>query len=80
MKKKCNILFAIILIVLLSACSSSDVKTDEIKKAWFDRLIEYSNKITGYEALKYELRDGVRLMYVASDFENYMLCLGWRTS
>lgn len=53
-----------------------EITDNAIKKSWYDRLIEYSDKIVDYDTLKYELRDGVRLMYVSSDFETYMLCLG----
>lgn len=53
-----------------------EITENAIKKSWYDRLIEYNDKIVDYDTLKYELRDGVRLMYVSSDFETYMLCLG----
>lgn len=54
-----------------------EVKTNTYKKTWAENLIKYcENTIMTSETLKYELRDGVRLMYVSDDFENFMLCLG----
>ena len=52
MKKKCTIFFAIILIGLLSACSSSDVKTDEIKTVNSD-FIGTIKEINGHRAIVY---------------------------
>lgn len=51
-----------------------EVKTNSYKKLWFNTLLQYCDELMKAPPLKYELRDGFRLMYVADDFENMMVC------
>ncbi|MBQ4629876.1 MAG: discoidin domain-containing protein [Clostridia bacterium] len=53
-----------------------EVKKNEVKKRWFEALIKYADGLLDKEILKYELRDGYRLMYVSDDCENWMMNLG----
>lgn len=54
----------------------NEIKTNPDKKQWYDWLIYRADEMLNYATLKYELRDGVRLMYVASEFELRMATLG----
>ena len=49
-----------------------ETKTNEYKKKWKENLYSYCDANLNDEPLKYELRDGRRLMYVADDFQTYM--------
>ncbi len=49
-----------------------EIETDSQKKKWFNKLISYCNLQKNKAPLKYELRDGVRLMYVSDDFMNWI--------
>lgn len=53
-----------------------EVKTDKFKKVWFELLLSFCEEIMARPPLKYELRDGFRLMYVSDELEEMMLCLG----
>lgn len=44
------------------------IKTDSRMEAWYLRLIDNADKLINQEPLVYELRDGVRLLFVADDF------------
>lgn len=52
-----------------------EVKTNEYKKRWKQNLYTYCDTISTYPPSKYELRDGVRLMYVSDEFQIYMFSL-----
>lgn len=52
-----------------------ETQTNSRKKAWLSQLENYCRRIKSEETLKYEFRDGVRLLFVAADFQNYMLAL-----
>ncbi|MBE7050771.1 MAG: hypothetical protein E7394_08440 [Ruminococcaceae bacterium] len=54
-----------------------EIETNERKKAWFENLIMYSDGLLEKPTLKYELRDGIRLMYVSSDFTEWAMCLSF---
>lgn len=55
-----------------------EVKSDSRKKKWFENLISYcDNTLSKVETVRYELRDGVRLLYVADEFSRYMTCLAF---
>ncbi len=54
-----------------------EVKTNEYKKRWFKNLLENCEEIMKEPTLKYEVRDRVRLMYVADDFMVWMTCLAF---
>lgn len=53
----------------------SECRTNERKANWLKQLLAYCDSIMHSPTLKYELRDGVRLLFVAADFQNYMLAL-----
>lgn len=53
------------------------IRTDQYKQEWFTNLIAFCDDVLpSQETLRYELRDGVRLLYVSSDFSQWMICLG----
>lgn len=52
-----------------------EVKENKHKARWFDRLLSYCNEIKDKPTLRYELRDGVRLLYVSWDLQNYAVAL-----
>lgn len=52
-----------------------EIKTNAYKKKWVENLFAQCDLICTYPAIKYELRDGVRLMYVSDEFRGYMLTL-----
>ncbi len=54
-----------------------EIETNERKKAWFENLIINCDGILEKPTLKYELRDGIRLMYVSSDFTEWAICLSF---
>ncbi|MBE7050770.1 MAG: hypothetical protein E7394_08435 [Ruminococcaceae bacterium] len=54
-----------------------EVKTNEYKKRWFNNLLVNCEEIMKEPILKYELRDRVRLLYVADDFMEWMTCLAF---
>ncbi|MBE7050433.1 MAG: hypothetical protein E7394_06625 [Ruminococcaceae bacterium] len=51
----------------------AEIQTNERKKKWFDNLISYCDARLEEPPLKYELRDGIRLMYVSDDFMNWTI-------
>ena len=53
----------------------AEIKTDPHKARWFDMLLGYCDDISKKETLKYELRDGVRLLYVSWDLQRYSVAL-----
>lgn len=53
-----------------------EVKTDRRKKRWFAQLCVHCEELMRRPTLRYELRDGFRLMYVSDEFEELMLCMG----
>lgn len=52
-----------------------EVKENEHKSRWFSNLIEYCDSLCDAPVLKYELRDGVRLLYVSWDLQRYAVTL-----
>lgn len=50
-----------------------EIKTNKKKKRWFENLIDFCEQHLNEESLKYELRDGVRLMYVSDDFMKWTI-------
>lgn len=52
-----------------------EVKTNPHKARWYAHLIEYCDGIKDKETLRYELRDGVRLLYVSWDLQRYAVAL-----
>ncbi|MBR5507837.1 MAG: discoidin domain-containing protein [Clostridia bacterium] len=50
-----------------------EIETNDRKKAWFENLIAYCDARLEEPPLKYELRDGIRLMYVSDDFMNWSI-------
>ena len=53
----------------------AEVKANETKAKWFKKLIAYADSLEEKETLRYELRDGVRLIYVAWDLQHYAMSL-----
>ena len=53
-----------------------ECETNARKKRWKESVLSYCEDILQEPALKYELRDGVRLMYVSDDFMVWMTNLG----
>jgi len=53
-----------------------ECETNAKKKRWKEILLSYCEDILQEPVLKYELRDGVRLMYVSDDFMVWMTNLG----
>lgn len=52
-----------------------EVKENEHKARWFKRLIEFCDGMKDKEPLRYELRDGVRLLFVSWDLQLYATAL-----
>jgi hypothetical protein len=52
-----------------------EIKENTHKARWFGQLIEFCDAMKDKEVLKYELRDGVRLLYVSWDLQRYALAL-----
>ena len=52
-----------------------EVKENAHKARWFKTLLEYCEQIKNKPTLRYELRDGVRLLYVSWDLQNYSTAL-----
>lgn len=52
-----------------------EVKENPHKARWYKKLLEYCEDIAKKETLRYELRDGVRLLYVSWDLQRYSLAL-----
>lgn len=50
-----------------------EIKTNPHKKRWFDRLLLWCDELKDKPTLKYELRDGVRLLFVSWDLQRYSL-------
>lgn len=53
-----------------------EVKTDEYKKRWAKTVVSNADIVLTTEPVKYELRDGVRLLGVARDVLSRMYALG----
>lgn len=53
-----------------------ELETNSDKKKWYDWLIRQADNMLDDATLKYELRDGVRLMYVSAELEERMITLG----
>lgn len=51
-----------------------EIKTNERKAGWFKNLISYCDARLEEPPLEYDLRDGIRLMYVSDDFMNWVTC------
>ena len=52
-----------------------EIKENEHKARWFNRLLEMCEEIKDKPTLRYELRDGVRLLFVSWDLQRYALVL-----
>ena len=52
-----------------------EIKENEHKARWFKQLIEYCDEMKDKPTLRYELRDGVRLLYVSWDLQRYATTL-----
>ena len=52
-----------------------EVKENEHKARWYKQLIEFCDGMKDKPVLKYELRDGVRLLYVSWDLQLYATTL-----
>ena len=52
-----------------------EIKENEHKARWFKKLLDYCEEIKEKDTLKYELRDGVRLLYVSWDVQRYSVAL-----
>lgn len=52
-----------------------EVKENEHKRRWFKTLIDYCDGLKDVPTLRYELRDGVRLLYVSWDLQRYAVTL-----
>ena len=62
------------------ACTEDDfvrlreeIKTNPHKARWFERLVAWCDELKDKPTLRYELRDGVRLLYVSWDLQRYSL-------
>ena len=53
-----------------------EIKENEHKARWFSQLIEFCDGMKDKPVLKYELRDGVRLLFVSWDLQLYATALG----
>ncbi len=51
------------------------IRTNEHKARWFGQLIEYCDSLKDKPTVRYELRDGVRLLYVSWDLQHYAMAL-----
>ena len=52
-----------------------EIRENEHKARWFKSLIEYCDTLGDVPTLRYELRDGVRLLYVSWDLQRYAVTL-----
>ena len=52
-----------------------EIKENPHKARWFKSLIEYCDGMKDAKTLRYELRDGVRLLYVSWDLQRYAVTL-----
>lgn len=52
-----------------------EVKENKHKARWFKSLIEFCDDMKDKQTLRYELRDGVRLLYVSWDLQRYATTL-----
>ena len=52
-----------------------EVKENYHKARWYKQLLELCEEIKDKEILRYELRDGVRLLYVSWDLQRYAVAL-----
>ena len=52
-----------------------EIKTNSHKARWFRKLLDLCDEIKEKETLRYELRDGVRLLYVSWDLQRYAVAL-----
>ena len=52
-----------------------EVKENPHKARWYDRLLALCEEIKDKDVLRYELRDGVRLLYVSWDLQRYSVAL-----
>ena len=52
-----------------------EIKENTHKKRWFEALLKACEEIKEKPTLRYELRDGVRLLYVSWDLQRYALML-----
>ena len=52
-----------------------EVKENKHKARWFKKLVEYADALGEVPPLRYELRDGVRLLYVSWDLQRYAVTL-----
>lgn len=52
-----------------------EVKENKHKARWFKTLIEFCDSLSDVPTLRYELRDGVRLLYVSWDLQRYAVTL-----
>ena len=52
-----------------------EVKENPHKARWYKKLIEMCEQIKDAPTLRYELRDGVRLLYVSWDLQRYAVAL-----
>ena len=52
-----------------------EIKENAHKARWFRQLIEFCDELKDKPVLRYELRDGVRLLYVSWDMQRYALTL-----
>lgn len=55
-----------------------EIKTNSLKQEWYTKVIVAADYLVEEDtaALKYELRDGVRLLYVSRDMAEHMYVLG----
>ncbi|MBR5506598.1 MAG: heparinase II/III family protein, partial [Clostridia bacterium] len=54
-----------------------EIETNERKKAWFKNIIKYCDELVNKPTMKYELRDGIRLMYISSEFTDLTTTLSF---
>ena len=52
-----------------------EIKENKHKARWFEELLSYCDRIKDKPTLRYELRDGVRLLFVSWDLQNYSVAL-----
>lgn len=52
-----------------------EVKENKHKARWFKALLEFCDEIKDAPTLRYELRDGVRLLFVSWDLQRYAVSL-----
>lgn len=59
-----------------------EIKENPTKARWYSVLLKYADEIVASPTLSYEIRDGVRLMYVSVDCTDYatVLCMAYRLS